>query len=144
MNKMANKKEIIKWVKLQINKEHMVKLPNLSTNDVMLECKTYIKDELIAEMVSRFIDYRYNSGYGCRRFEFTLNIETTSELLGPIKMIMENIRKKEEAILNSNKEIAEYNESLRMKLDQFKEDMLLIGNRELSDYAKTFMEKLKK
>ena len=140
---MANKKEIIKWVELQINKEHMVKLPNLSTNDVMLECKTYIKDELIAEMVSRFIDYRYNSGYGCWRFEFTLNIETTSELLDPIKMIMENIRKKEEAISNSNKEIEEYNSWLKIKLAQFKEDMLLIGNKDLSDYAKTFMENIR-
>ena len=48
------------------------------------------------------------------------NLETTSELLGPIKMIMENIRKKEETILNSNKEIEEYNAWLKMKLAQFK------------------------
>lgn len=141
---MANKKEIIKWVELQINKEYMVKLPNLDRSDIILECKNYIKDELIAEMVERLIDYRYDNCYGCYRYEFTLSLETTSELLNPIKMIMENIRKKEEAILNSNKEIAEYNEWLKMKLSQFKEDMLLIGNRDFADYAKEFIENIKK
>lgn len=141
---MANKKEIIKWVELQINKEYMVKLPNIGRSDITLECKNYIKDELIAEMVERFISYRYNNRYECWRYEFTLNIEPTSELLNPIKMIIENIRKKEEGILNSNKEIAEYNEWLKMKLAQFKEDMLLIGNRDLADYAKDFIENIKK
>lgn len=141
---MANKKEIIKWVELQINKEYMVKLPDLNRSNIILECKNYIKDELIAEMVGRFIDYRYNSCYGCWRYEFMLNLEATSELLNPIKMIMENIHKKEESILNSNKEIEEYNEWLKTKLTQFKEDMLLIGNRELANYAKDFIEDIKK
>ena len=47
-------------------------------------------------------------------------------------------------ILYSNKEIAEYNKGLEIKLAQFKEDMLLIGNRELSNYAQEFIKNLNK
>ena len=139
---MANKKEIIKWVELQINRAYEPELQDLSKEEVILECNNIIKDKLISEMVSDLIRWVYRpGGY---RYEFTKNIDTTSELLNPIKMIMENIRKKEECILDSNKAIVEYNEWLKMKLAQFKEDMLLIGNRDLADYAKDFIENIKK
>ena len=141
MNKMANKKEIIKWVELQINRAYEPELQDLSKEEVILECNNIIKDKLISEMVSDLIRSVYRAGG--YRYEFTKNIDTTSELLNPIKTIMENIRKKEETILNSNKEIEEYNAWLKMKLAKFKEDMLLIGNRDLSDYAKTFMESIR-
>lgn len=141
---MANKKEIIKWVELQIKKEYKSLLPNLSKEDVILECNSHIKDRLIAEMVSFFIQHSYDNEYSCLRYEFTKDIDTTSELFNPIKKIMENIHRKEEFIINSNKEIKEYNEGLTIKLAKFKEDMLLIGNRELSNYAQEFIENLKK
>lgn len=94
-------------------------------------------------MVASFIQGKYYNEYSCRRYEFSKDI-TTSELLIPITKIMENIHKKEDFILNSNKEIVEYNEGLDRKLAKFKEDMLLIGNRELSNYAQEFIEKLEK
>lgn len=141
---MANKKEIIKWVELQIKKEYKSLLPNLSKEDVLLECNNHIKDRCIAEMVSFFIQHSYDNEYSCLRYKFTKDIDTTSELFNPIKKIMENIHRKEEFIINSNKEIKEYNEGLTIKLAKFKEDMLLIGNRELSNYAQEFIENLKK
>ena len=139
---MANKKEIIKWVELQINKACKPLLSNVRIEDVRLVCDNHIKDKLIAEMVVHFIQNTY--GNGKYKYEFTLNIDQTSELFLPIKTIIENIHKKEDFIRNSNKEIAKNNEWLRMKLAQFKEDMLLIGNRDLADYAKDFIENIKK
>lgn len=136
---MANKKEIIKWVELQIKKEYKSLLPDLSKEDVILECDNQINDKLIAEMVSDLIQYRYYNS----RYEFSKDI-TTSELLIPITKIMENIHKKEDFIRNANKEIVEHNEGLDIKLAKFKEDMLLIGNRDLADYAKDFIENIKK
>ena len=141
---MANKKEIIKWVELQIKKEYKSLLPNLSREDIILECSNQIKDKLIVEMVSNFIQHRYSNEDGRYRYKFTRDIDTTSELFNPVKKIMENISRKDDFILNSNKEIAEYNKGLEIKLAQFKEDMLLIGNRELSNYAQEFIKNLNK
>ena len=138
---MVNKKEIIKWVELQINKAYKPLLPNIRMEDVRLVCDSHIKDKLTAEMVTYFIKNTY--GHSKYKYEFTLNIDPTSELFKPIEMIMENIHKKEDFIRNANKEIAEHDELLKAKLAKFKEDMLLIGNKDLADYAKAFIESLR-
>ena len=94
-------------------------------------------------MVSFFIQERYDNEYNYLRYEFTKKIYEASELVNSIKKIMENIHKREDFILNANKEIREHNENLNRKLTQFKEDMLLIGNRDLSTYAQEFIGNLK-
>lgn len=149
---MANKKEIIQWVTIQINMQINKKIKEVSTIDF---------DNVLAQIIEKNVKdvmYRYtikkhmanNSGYDEELKIWIPKLSDEMLKLCEEAGIYDNVVKISDEVktLYKNYKIEvddtnTYNKKLRNLLASFKENMLLISNGDLADYAKAFVESIR-
>ena len=144
---MANKKEVIQWVTIQINKKMKKSDIDLSKN---IE---NIVEKNIKDRIHRFFIINELRTYS--RFDEKLGwwIPSISDkveklcmearIYDSIRHVLYEVDTMYENYKAETDEINIYNNKLKDLLASFKEGMLLISNGDLADYAKAFIESIK-
>lgn len=147
---MANKKEVIQWVEIQINKK--MKMKKVSDVNFYENIENIVKEHIKDPIYRYFIN---NALHNNSRYDEDLRLYVPSisdkvrELCVEAKIYdsVINILNEVDVMYANYKaetdEISEYNDKLRDLLASFKEGMLLISNGDLADYAKAFIESVK-
>ena len=144
---MANKKEVIQWVTIQINKKMKKSDIDLSKN---IE---NIVEKNIKDRIHRFFIINELRTYS--RFDEKLGLCVPSisdkveklcmeaRIYDSIRHVLYEVDTMYENYKAEIDEINMYNDKLKDLLASFKEGMLLISNGDLADYAKAFIESIK-
>ena len=145
---MANKKEIIKWVEIQINKKLKKRTDIDFYKNIEKIVEEHIKDPIYRYFINRAL-------INHSRYDEVLSMYIPSISDGKSKLCVEakiyddviNVLNDVDTMYENYKaeldEISAYNDKLRDLLSSFKEGMLLISNGDLADYAKAFIESIK-
>lgn len=146
---MANKKEIIKWVTIQINKK-VKELPNKTELDKKVEniIEKHIKDPIYRYTIKNamWLNTRFNSKlnmyvpYIDDKFK---ELYVEAKIYDSVINILSEVNIMYEDYSAEVDEIVMYNNKLKDLLASFKEGMLLIPNVQLADYAKAFIESIR-
>ena len=144
---MANKKEIIQWTTIQINKK-IKELPKITFGDIENIVETHIKNPIYRYFIKNAL--RNNSRYDEKLEMYIPSISDKVEKLCMEARIYDSVRDvlyEVDAMYENYKaetdEINIYNDKLKDLLSSFKEGMLLISNGDLADYAKAFIESIR-
>lgn len=145
---MANKKEIVKWVEIQINKR-LKKVTDINFyENIEKIVEEHIKDPIYRCFINRALnsDSRYDE-------ELQMYIPAISDKVSKLCVeakiydSISHILNEVDTMYANHKaetdEIRAYNAKLKDLLASFKEGMLLISNGDLADYAKAFIESVK-
>lgn len=145
---MANKKEIIQWVTIQINKK-IKEVPTINfDNDIAQIIEKNVKDVMYRYTIKKYISH--NRMYDNELKTWIPKLSDEMLKLCEEAGIYDNVVKilDEVKTLYKNHKIElddtnTYNNKLKDLLASFKEGMLLISNGELADYAKAFIESIR-
>ena len=143
---MANKKEIIQWVTIQINRK-IKDVPTIG-NDVFQIIDKNVKDVMYRYTIKKHM--AHNSMYDNELKIWIPKLSDEMLKLCEEAGIYDNVVKISDEVktLYKNYKIElddtnTYNNNLRNLLASFKENMLLISNGDLADYAKAFIESIR-
>ena len=144
---MANKKEIIKWVEIQINKKKKA-LPRIDSNSISEIIDRHIKDPIYRYTIEK--NMIGNSKYDEELQVYIPTIDDNMKTLCVDAGIYSSVARVLDEVdtMHANhtievREIRMHNDKLNDLLASFKEGMLLISNGDLADYAKAFIESIK-
>ena len=144
---MANKKEIIQWVTLQINKKKKA-LPRIESNSIREIIGSYIKDPIYRYAIEKNMIGNNKYDEALQVYIPTINDKMKTlcfdaGIYSSVARILDEVDTMYANYKTETDEINMYNSRLRELLSSFKEGMLLISNEDLEDYAKAFVESIK-
>ena len=145
---MANKKEIIQWVTIQINKK-LKELPKTEFDDNIKKIiEKHIKDPIYRYTIKNIMmsNSKYNSELNIFIPYVTDEIKelcVEAKIYDSVINILNEVDIMYEDYKAGADEVAMYNNKLKDLLASFNEGILLISNGDLVDYAKAFIESIR-